>query len=354
MRRPLLILAIVVARSSNAHANTAAEEISAGTSLSASTTPSLSWIANRISGAWDATSRWQLRVALDATRVMAPEGEESNTIFNASASADLAIDTHWAVSLTASGSPASTTYSSATILDDTLPGDEGEAVAQLAARSAVMSLAASLEYDTAGDSDHETSGSIMIGATHFRSIQAITSIIDPDGQMLTPGQVGDHCSLSPCSSELRSALSPKETQLTQLVVGASVLHTVEGTGDVGLSASYYLYSEDPTQLGYYALATLGRGNLGNGVSIAPLRYTLTPTIGDRWGPLSGTLAVTYGAYLRDERQDLTTSLRVQYKLKLEGGTRLKLYSKLAGSRGADQDGNTSMSMSLALGAQYSW
>jgi hypothetical protein len=354
MRSPLLILAIFVAHNPDARANAAAEEISAGASVSAPTTPSLSWIANRITGAWDATSRWQLRISLDATRVMAPGGEESNTIFNTSASADLTIDSHWTVSLIAGGSPASTTHSSATILDDTLPGDQGEAVAQLAARSAVMSLAASLDYDTAGSNDHETSGSITVGATHFRSIQAITSIIDPDGQMLTPREVDDHCTLYSCTRALLSALSPKGTQLTQLVIGAGVLHTVEGTGDLGLSASFYLYDQDPTQLGYYSLATLGRGNLGSGVSIAPLRYTVTPTIGDRWGPLSGTLAVTYGMYIRDVSYEVTTSLRVQYKLKLEGAARLKLYSKLAGSRGADPDGNTTTSMSLALGAQYSW
>jgi hypothetical protein len=354
MRKPLLILAIVVARTANAHANAATEELSAGASVSAGTMPSLGWIANRIAGVWDATSRWQLRISLDATRVMAPGDEESNTIFNASASADLAIDSHWSVSLSAGGSPASTTHSSATILDETLPGERGEADAQLDARSAVMSLAASLEYDTAGSSDHETSGSISVGATHFRSIQAITSLIDPDGQPLTPQALGEHCTLQSCSDGLQSVFSPKDTQLTQLVLGASVLHTVEGAGDLGLSASYYLYDADPTQLGYYSLATLGRGNLGTGVSIAPLRYTVTPTIGDRWGPLSGTLAVTYGIYVRDVSYDLTTSLRVQYKLKLEGAARLKLYSKLAGSRGADPYGNTTTSMSLALGAQYSW
>ena len=354
MRSPLLILAIVVARIPAAYANGASEEVSTGASVSAGSMPSLGWIANRIAGAWDATARWQLRVALDATRVMAPEGEESNTIFNASASADLAIDAHWSASFTAGGSPASTTHSSATVLDETLPGTQGEALAQLAARSAVMSLAASVEYDTAGSGDHETSGSLTLGATHFRSIQEITSIIDPDGQMLTLRDLDEHCAYYPCSSGLRSALSPKSTQLTQLVLGASVLHTLEGTGDLGLSASYYVYDADPTQLGYYALATLGRGNLGNGVSIAPLRYTVTPTIGDRWGALSGTLAVTYGRYVRDVSYEVTASLRVQYKLKLAGEARLKLYSQLTGSRAADPDGYTATSMSLALGAKYSW
>jgi hypothetical protein len=283
-----------------------------------------------------------------------PRGQESNTIFNISASAELALDSHWTVSLAAGGSPASTTHSSETILDDTLPGDQGEAIAELTARSSVMSFAASLEYDTAGTSDGETSASVMVGATNFQSIQTITSIIDPAGQMLTPEEVADRCTLQPCSSELVSALAPKGTQLTQLALGGSVLYTVEGTSDLGLSASDYLYHADPTQLGYCSLATLGRGNLGNGVSVAPLHYTVTPTISNRWGPLSSTLAVTSGIYVRDVSYELSPSLRVQYELKLDGDARLKLYSKLAGSRSADPDGNTATSMSLALGAQYSW
>ena len=355
MRRTLLIWAIVVARAANAQADTVVGEVSTGASLSASTTPSISWIANRIAGTWDVTSRWQLRADLGVTRATAPTSEEEgNTVFATSVSAELALDSHWSVSLVAGWSPASTTHSSATILDDSLPGGTGEAVAQLTARSAMMSLAASVEYDTSGTSDRETSGSITIGASHFQSIQAITSIIDPDGQMLTTRQVGDHCTIYQCSDALRASLSPKGAQLTQLSINAGVMHTMEGDGDLGLSASYYLYDKDPTQVGYFSLATLGRGNLGNGVSIAPRRYSFSPSIGNRWGALSGTLAVTYGVYIRNLGYDLTTSAKVQYKLKLDGRTRLKLFSKLAGSWGADPDGNTTSAVSMALGAQYTW
>ena len=172
--------------------------------------------------------------------------------------------------------------------------------------------------------------------------------------MLTTRQVGDHCTTHQCSDELRASLSPKGTRLTQLAINAGVMHTMEGNGDLGLSASYYLYDKDPTQVGYFSLATLGRGNLGNGVSIAPRRYSFSPSIGNRWGALSGTLAVTYGVYIRELGYDLTTSAKVQYKLKLDGSTRLKLFSKLAGSWGADQDGNTTSAVSMALGAQYTW
>jgi hypothetical protein len=355
MRRTLLIWAIVVARAANAHADAVVEELSAGASLSASTTPSVSWIADRVAGVWEISPRWQVRVDLGATRAMAPTDEdEASTVFTTSASAEFAPDAHWTFSLLAGWSPASTTRSSATVLDDTLPGGWGEADAQLTARSAMMSVAASADYDTGGTSDHETSASITLGANHFQSIQAITSITDPDGEMLTLPEVGDHCDLHECSRALEAALRPKGMLLTQLAISAGVMHTIEGDGDLGLGATCYLYDKDPTQVGYFSLATLGRGNLGNGSGVAPLRYAVSPSIGNRWGSLSGTLGVTYGIYIQDLGYDLTTSLRVQYKLKLDGDKRLKLYGKLVGSWGADPDGNPTAALSTALGAQYSW
>jgi len=356
MRRPPLIwiAAIAVAHSASARADAVSEEISAGASLAASTTPAISWIADRVAGTWEPSARWQLRAGLDATRAMATGGGEANTVLSTSASAELALASHWSASLSAGWSPASTTHSSATVLDDSLPGDQGEAVAQLVARSAMMSIAASVEYDTAGTSDHETIASLTLGANHFQSIQAIASLTDPDGQMLTARQVGDHCIIYECSDELQDSLHPRGTQLTQLALGASVTHTLEGTGDLGISASANFYDQDPTQVGYFSLATLGRSNLGNGAGVAPLRYAVTPSIGDRWGQLSGTLAVTYGIYYQDVGYDLTTSVRLQYKLKLDDQTRLKLYSKLVASWGADPEGNTFSAASAALGAQYSW
>jgi len=350
----VLLLMGAIAASGSAHADAVVEEVSAGGSLSTSTTPSVGWIADRIAGTWEINETWQIRAGLDATRTLPPEGEEANTVFSTSASVEAAVESHWSVSLTAGWSPASTTHSSATVLDDSLPGDYGEADAELMARSAMVSVAASAEYDTGGTSDHETTGSLTVSVNHFQSIQTITSMTDPDGQMMTIRGVRDHCELQDCTDELQAALYPKETRLMQLVLGAGLTHTLEGAGDLGISASCYFYDKDPTVVGYFSLATLGRGNLGNGAGVAPLRYAITPSIGDRWGALSGTLAVTYGIYFADAGYDVTTSLRIQYKLKLDEQARLKLYSKLAGSWGADPQGNTSSAATLALGAQYSW
>lgn len=356
MRKILPIAALLASLAgARARADSVTEEVSAGGLLSASTTPALGWISNRIAGSWDASDDWQVRADIGATRALAQTSEDTaSTVLSISAGVELAVSDRWSVSLSGGGSPASTTRSSAIVLDDSLPGDLGEAIAEVAARSSLLSVSASVSYDTAGTSDSETSASLTAGASQYQSIQAITSLIDPDGQMLTPRQVGDHCAIYVCSDDLESSLSPHAATLLQLSLSASVTHTMEGDGDLGLTAAAYFYDRDPTQVGYFSLATLGRGNLGAGTGVAPLRYTVSPMIGNRWGRLSGTLSATYGIYIGDLGYDFATSARLQYKLKLGGASRLKLYAKLSGSIGADPDGNRTTSLSSALGAQYSW
>src|SRR5689334_6427505 len=126
MRRLLLIGAISAAPGATAHAGGVADELSAGASLRASTTPSLSWIADRVSGTWDVSPEWQFRATFGATRPQVPDGQESSTIFNASGSADLALGAHWTLSFGGGWSPEATTHSSATIADRGLPAtDQG-------------------------------------------------------------------------------------------------------------------------------------------------------------------------------------------------------------------------------------
>src|SRR5262245_54105398 len=140
MRRTILIAAIIAARGTGARADAIVEEISTGTQLSASTTPSINWIADRIAGIWDVSSWGQLGVDVGATGAMGASDEGgANTVFTTSASAEFTHDSHWSFSLTGGWSPASTTRSSATVQDDSLPGDFGEADARLAARSMMMS-----------------------------------------------------------------------------------------------------------------------------------------------------------------------------------------------------------------------
>jgi hypothetical protein len=194
--------------------------------------------------------------------------------------------------------------------------------------------------------------SLTLGASIYTSLQEITTMVEPSGQMLTIQDVRDMCGAAACSRELRAALWPQWTQLAQFTAAVNVTETVQQDTDVGIDAAYYTYDEDPTRVGYFALTTIGRGNLGAGVAVAPLDYTLAPTIAHRFDALMVTASLSYGSYVDDLGYDVTSALRVQYKLKLDDGKRLKLHTKLTGSW--DVTDALTAAVTFAAGAQYSW
>ena len=82
---------------------------------------------------------------------------------------------------------------------------------------------------------------------------------------------------------------------------------VEQDTDLTLSGDYYHYEEDPTQVGFFSVATAGRTLVtgGNGVPIAPLRYLLRPEVVHRFGDFSAKLWVTTGRYVTWARHSAT-------------------------------------------------
>lgn len=116
------------------------------------------------------------------------------------------------------------------------------------------------------------------------------------------------------------------SQLSRFSINANVGHTEYRNSDLGLDATYYLYDKDPTVAGYFWLPGIGPSNLGNGVAIAPLRYAVSLTVGNRWGKLQGTFALAYGSYLAAQGYELGASLRVQYKVKPRDAAALRAFS----------------------------
>ena len=64
--------------------------------------------------------------------------------------------------------------------------------------------------------------------------------------------------------------------------------------------------------------------------------------------------VAYSQYVDALGTDVTATLRLQYKLALDGDRRLKLWAKLTGARDVDSMNTTSKAGSAALGVQYQW
>jgi hypothetical protein len=124
--------------------------------------------------------------------------------------------------------------------------------------------------------------------------------------------------------------------------------------DLGLDFEYYLYDRDPTEAGYFAVATVDGGYLGDGMAVAPMQFAMTPSIARRFGDLSTTATLAYGNYIHDLGYELAASLRVQVKFKLDDDKRLKLYTKLRSSWDVAPGYPASQALSVAVGGQYGW
>lgn len=284
MRAALLVLV-----ASSAHADGIAAEVSAGSS----------WVASRLSGMWDVDDRFALQ--LDYSVLRSAAYAQSGAL----ALSYLAND-HVSFGVSGSWSPASLSTWSTTI--------EMDEDAELSAVSSTLSFVATATYDTAGDSDHETQAALALGVDHVQSQQTFA------------------CA---CSAEL----APLWSQLSRFAVNASVSRTEFADVDLGLDATYYLYDVDPRHAGFFRLP--GIGQLGNGIAIAPLRYAVASSVGNRWGKLQGTLGLAYGSYLAGEGFELDANLRLAYRL-----TALRLTAGVASSwTGA---------ISLSLGGKYTW
>jgi hypothetical protein len=353
-RRSLIALALVV-RAAVARADGVAEEITVGTTVATPESPARESLGNRISATWDPSDRWELSFDVGATRSRSTAiSALSNDAVITSLSADHTVTNHWSVSVTAGWSPRIVSSSVATIEADGLPGGMPEIDVNVTSSSWMTSLGATVSYDTAGEDDFEVVASASASASYFESVQAITSLHDPTGQTFTNEEMRAHCAITMCTRELRDGLWPQWTQVRQFVVGGSVRETAFEDTDLGLDFDYYLYDRDPTEAGYFAIATVEGGSLGEGMAVAPMRFAMTPSIARRFGDISTTATFGYGSYINHLGHELSANLRVQVKFKLGDDKRLKLYAKLNSSWDVPPDYPASQALSLAVGGQFGW
>lgn len=318
------------------------------------------WVGDKLAGIWDLDARWQLRLDLAATRAYSGATDlATGAVYLGSLSAVYSVDDHWGLRLSGGWSPESITHATrwVPLLDGTAAAEsEPPAVpAQLRAAASSFAFGAGIDYDTASDGMHSLSASLSINATYFDAHQDLVGLQDPSGAMLDAAGLQRRCQVEMCSQQLLDAAGSQWVGLGQFMLGASVADTIDGDTDLSLDAAYYLYDQDPLQSGLLlALATVDRSTLGSATSAPLLREAFTPSIAHRWGSLSATASLSYAGYADGQQADLGASLRVQYKLALDGSQRLKLYVKLGASTHVDESYDHANSGSAGLGGQYTW
>ncbi len=353
--RSLLACAVV---GSTAHADGALDEVSAGNVQQTATTPQSTWLSDRLAGFWDPSERWQLRGDLVETRTYTKTPAavglgDSSDVLLASLSLEWDPDDRFSIRAVASASPGSDSASAAsfTMMQGMTKTPISSTVAQ---RSASQGGAVWLGYDsTAVEFPIAITASATV--TEFEMRQQVTSAVGASGQMFDLQQLDQYCATGTCSRELRAALRGNESSLAQVVAETTASQTLWKNTDVGVDGAYFAYSEDPTKVGYFAAGSLGRSTSTSGaVGIAPYHWTVAPDLVRRFGGLMVMASVSYGKYVDAEGSDLTALLRVQYKLKLAEGRRLKVWAKLSGSRDVDSTNAISHATSGACGVQFVW
>lgn len=353
MRCPLVYtLAIVAFGRLPAHADGVAEEVSAGNVPHIQGSPGSTWIADKLTGMWEPGDDWQLRLDVTGTRYMTTKASD---VLLANLAVEYDPSNHWILRLGAGGSPSSTADSSMPVQLQDLRGTSITADTKLKTATASASGSAWLGYETAGEGAVETSVLFSASVTELQSLQQVTSVRGRNGQMVTLDQLRTFCMSHPCAGGLGSALDGQAASVGQLVLGAGLSEQLFQDTDVGLDGSYYLYDKDPTQVGYFSVTRAGQTSLaGGGIGLAPVLYSVMPSLIHRFGRVMVMSSVAYSKYVDAQGSDVTATVRLQIKLAQGGDRRLKLWAKLTGSRDVDQMNTTSKAGSAALGVQYAW
>lgn len=351
MRR-LLVLAILAAGRSLAHADGVIQEVSAGNAPHTQGSPSSTWIADKLAGIWEPGDDWQLRLDVTGTRYL---GGKASDLVLANLSIEYAPTAHWTLRLAAGGSPSSTSQATMVVQAQDLRGNPITADAKLATATTSASGAAAVGYETAGDSAVEAGATVSASVTQLDARQDLTSVQGRNGQTVTVDQLRAFCASHPCMNGLGSALDGSLARVRQLVLGAGVSAQLWQDTDVGVDGAYYLYDQDPTQVGTFSVTRAGQtAGAGGGIAIAPILYSVMPSLVHRLGPVMAMAGVAYSQYVDALGHDVTATLRVQYKLAIAGDRRLKLWAKLTGSRDVDPMNAATRAGSAALGVQYQW
>jgi hypothetical protein len=137
------------------------------------------------------------------------------------------------------------------------------------------------------------------------------------------------------------------TDFTQSRLGAGATVTLFRQTDVSFSGAYYFYSSDPTNVGFFALATGGRlpTTLGDPLPLAPVLWSIRPGLTHRFGE-----ALSLGVYYEfsDSYAAEGTTNLVGLRFALRAGAKIRVVLRLEGQAFTDPRGVTSLSGSAVL------
>jgi hypothetical protein len=341
-------------------AHSLSDEIGVGSSQSNPRNPRTGFIYDRIAGVADASESVSFRFDLTLTHDAATKpsqgaqfGDTGGNVFAGAFGVEWSPSEHFPLSFEIDLSPKSTALSDTTVTFD-VGSTSANADALLRATSSSLGFVASAGFETAGDSDFESALGSSLSLTHYSTTQILADIATAAGPV-DRQQIISYCTrtgnLGKGCRQLGPALRLQSVDLNQFKASASFTETFVANTDLTLGGSYYFYDKDPSLVGYFSIASIGRSvSLGNGVPAAPLRYSIRPDLSQKFGAFSANLWYQYGQYVAGDGYGHSAGLKLQYKI----SKAVKIWASGTWQNDIDAQSNSQISSTLALGARYSF
>ncbi len=343
-----------------AAAHSLADEIGVGTSQANPRNPRTGFIYDRINGVADASSVVSFRFDLTLTHDAATKatqgahfGDTGGNVLAGALGLDWTPSEHFPLSFEIDFSPKSTESSDATVTFD-VGSTSSNADALLKATSSSVGFFLSAGYETAGDSDFESALNSSFSLMHYSTTQILSDIATASGPV-DRQQIISYCARTGNEGkgcrQLGPALRSEAADLNQFRVSASFTETFVMNTDLTLGGAYYFYDKDPSQVGYFSIASIGRSvSLGNGIPAAPLQYSIRPDLSHRFGAFSADIWYQYGQYVPGDGYGHSVGLKLQYKI----SKAVKIWASGTWQNDIDAQSNSQISTTVALGARYSF
>ena len=358
--RPFFIL---LAAAAAANASSVREEASVNTIQPTGANPRSSSFTDSLNGTIDLSSEWTLNLGGSLTlqgrtpasqRGQFPESGSVVTLFTAGA--DWNLTENLRLGTEAKVSPRSTQFAGTTATVRQANGTETAADALVRSQTSQAGGTFNVSWETTGNSALEWSYGAGVEYSHYDVDQNVSRVRLADGTTVTSATLRQdttaYCQAHPlirnCGQALLTALRATPVTLDSERLSANLTATVFTNTDVTLSGDYYVYEQNPAQVGFFTLVAAGRAA---GVPIAPLRYQVRPEVVERFGDFSAKLWVEAGQYVAGTGQGTAgAGLKLQYKFTKT----FRSWAEVSGQRDVDQSDQISRSAAFAAGAAYRW
>ena len=360
--RGAIVAALLAAAATGASASNVTDEASANSSQATATNPRSATFTDSLKTTLDLSPAFALRLGAALT-LESPTPAASRAQFGESGTptTQLTGGLDWSASegvtlgLNLEASPQSTQFAGTpvTLRDPNGTETSGDALV----RSQVSELGAGLDlsWDSNGTSDLEWAAEGGVSYSHYDIDQTIprvrigtTTVSSTTLRQQTTAYCQAHPGIKNCGRALLTALRASPLQEDFERLSASTTATLFQDTDLTLGGDYYVYQEDPSQVGYYGLASAGRGA---GMPIAPLRFLVRPEVLHRFGDFSARLWVQAGRFMPGTGASTAAiGTKLQYKI----SRAWRIWLSLSGERDVDQTEAVTRSGMLALGSGYRW